>query len=223
MTSPRAPFVRVALTAVLVPALLVGAHPDAASAASTVNASTLLNTLPVKAENTSKYDRSLFNYGIDADKDGCNTRAEVLMAESKKNVTHAKSSCTVKTGRWHSQYDGRTYTDASKLEIDHLVALSEAWDSGAQKWSASRRQKFANDLGYAWTLNAVSTASNQAKVDKDPAQWLPAKNRCQYVAEWVAVKYRWSLAIDAAEKTAIQKAMKGCTAASLTVTAPKKA
>ncbi|HEX7474251.1 MAG TPA: HNH endonuclease family protein, partial [Candidatus Limnocylindrales bacterium] len=95
--------------------------------------------------------------------------------------------------------------DSSKLDIDHVVPLAEAWDSGAYRWDAARRRAFANDLGVSWSLIAVSAASNRSKGDKDPAEWLPplASYRCQYLAVWVAIKTRWNLAVDAAEKSAI--------------------
>ena len=116
--------------------LLVLLALDAPQASSvTLTASALLARLPVKAESGAGYDRSLFRHWIDRDGDGCDTRAEVLMAESLVATTR-NSSCTVQTGRWVSFADGRIWASASDLEIDHLVALSEAWASGARSWSS---------------------------------------------------------------------------------------
>ena len=98
------------------------------------------------------------------------------------------------------------------FDIDHLVPLAEAWDSGANGWSSSRREAFANDETSPLTLIAVSASSTDQKGDRDPAEWLPPAvgYRCEYVAGWVAVKARWELSIDPAEKTAIESVLSGC-------------
>ena len=84
------------------------------------------------------------------------------------------------------------------------VVLAEAWrsDAKSQKWSAGRRQTYASDLGYAWTLQAVTDNVNAAKGDRDPAEWLPPKAsaRCAYAIRWTAIKYRWRLTMDRTEK-----------------------
>lgn len=189
-------------------ALIVLDAPPAVSL--TLSADALLAKLPVASETNAGYDRSLFRHWIDADGDGCDTRAEVLMAESLVTTTRT-SSCTVKTGTWVSWVDGRTWTSASDLEIDHLVALSEAWGSGARSWSPLQRRRFANDLAYAWSLNAVTSSENARKSDLDPAGWLPPKAgvRCAYAIRWMAVKYRWRLAIDTTEKAALKGLLAG--------------
>ena len=199
---------RTRLVPLVVLALVALDAPQASSV--TLTASALLAKLPVKAESNAGYDRSLFRHWIDADGDGCDTRAEVLMAESLVATTR-NSSCTVQTGKWVSFVDGRTWTSASDLEIDHLVALSEAWGSGARSWSPLQRQRYANDLGFAWSLNAITSSVNSAKSDYDPAQWLPPKVgvRCLYAIRWMEVKYRWRLSIDATEKTALQRLLSG--------------
>jgi uncharacterized membrane protein YgcG len=170
-----------------------------------VSAATLLGTLKVKAESHStSYSRSKFKLWVDADHDGENTRAEVLKAESTKKVKE-NSHHTVTTGRWVSTYDGNTYTIASKLDIDHLVPLEEAWTSGAYAWTATKRTAYANDLGYAASLIAVSQHANRSKGDKEPNAYLPPKTTyiCAYVRNYIAVKYRWGLTVDAAEKAAL--------------------
>ena len=116
----------------------------------------------------------------------------------------SSSHCTVKSGRWYSWYDGKTWTLASDVDIDDVVALKEAWDSGAKSWSAANRSRFHNDLGYAWTLDAVTDNVNSSKGDSDPAQWLPplASARCAYATHWVAIKYRWRLSSNPAASIA---------------------
>ena len=99
--------------------------------ATTITARHLLSKLPVRVERNAGYDRSEFTHWIDADGDGCDTRAEVLISESKVRVTK-NSNCTVISGRWLSVFDGRIWRRASDVDIDHLVALGEAWGSGAK-------------------------------------------------------------------------------------------
>jgi Protein of unknown function (DUF1524) len=178
----------------------------------------LLAALVVAPEDRTGYDRSLFPHWIDADGDGCDTRREVLIDESLDPLT-VSSGCALSGGRWESLYDGVETTDPSTFDIDHLVPLAEAWDSGASGWTLDRRTRYANDLGFAWSLIAVSASSNRSKGDRDPAEWLPplASVRCDYTAMWLAVKVRWSLSIDDSETAALASDISGC---SETVTVP---
>jgi hypothetical protein len=152
----------------------------------------------------------LFPTWIDADHNGCDTRQEVLIAESIVTPTIG-ASCAV-SGEWRSAYDGVDTVDASKFDIDHMVPLAEAWASGAWSWTAAQRSAYANDLDQPYFLVAVSAASNRSKGDRDPAEWLPpsASFRCTYVLDWVAVKRAWSLTVDPAEAAAIQGLLNGC-------------
>jgi hypothetical protein len=111
----------------------------------------------------------------------------------------------VLSGEWLSKYDGKAFTEGWRLRVDHLVPLAEAWSSGAWAWNASKRRAYANDLGYSASLIGVSAAANQAKLDKEPNAYLPPVRgyRCTYVRNWIAVKYRWNLMIDPAEKAAL--------------------
>jgi hypothetical protein len=171
-----------------------------------------LDRLEVRAEHSGGYARSKFGNWIDADGDGLDTRAEVLIDESKTRVTI--SSRIVRTGRWVSLYDNLTWTDASDVDIDHVVALNEAWKSGAYLWSSARRIAYANDLGVSWALRAVTDNVNMSKGDRDPSSWLPPHRAaiCTYLADWVAVKLRWKLRVDAAEKSSIASSWRsaGC-------------
>jgi hypothetical protein len=157
------------------------------------------------------YNRDLFRHWIDADGDGCDTRREVLIAESTSTVT-VGASCALGGGAWSSAYDSLLFSDPAKLDIDHFVPLAEAWDSGAYAWDAARRERFANDLGDARSLIAVSAASNRSKSDQDPAEWLPPEEgyRCTYASTWIAVKARWGLAVDGVERAALESLLGGC-------------
>ncbi|WP_413253979.1 DUF1524 domain-containing protein [Streptomyces decoyicus] len=103
----------------------------------------------------------------DADHDGCDTRKEVLLAEAAKKPRQGKS-CRLTGGTWRSSYDDRTVTDARTLDIDHVVPLAEAWDSGASKWTAQRREQYANDPGADRGLLAVSLGPNRTKATRTP-------------------------------------------------------
>ena len=166
-----------------------------------------VNSLRATRENGAGYVRSAFELWDDSDHDCRDTRAEVLVSESRTSTT---GSCTIKTGRWVSAYDGVVFTHASELDIDHLVPLAEAWGSGARSWSAGRREAYANDLTESKSLIAVSAHANRSKGDQDPAEWQPLKSRCRYLSNWVAVKLRWSLTVDRAEKSALLLAIGRC-------------
>lgn len=157
-----------------------------------------LASLPVRREHRARYDRDRFTLWVDVDGNGCDTRDEVLITENR-SPDASLSGCTVVDGSWYSYYDDVTTTQASDFDIDHLVPLAEAWDSGAWAWSPPRRQAYANDLGEDRTLIAVTASSNRTKSDADPTGWLPAHQQCVYVNSWIAVKLRWALAVDPAE------------------------
>ena len=178
----------------------------------------LLAGIPTAAETSAGYKRELFVHWIDADGDGCDTRDEVLIAESLTPVRIGRS-CAISGGSWVSAYDGLATDDPGDLQIDHMVPLKEAWDSGAAGWTADRRQAYANDLGDERSLRAVSASSNESKSDRDPADWMPTVSsfRCTYATEWVAVKVRWRLSVDATERSALQQILDSCPAPAVTV------
>lgn len=171
----------------------------------------LVSQLRVEPEFVGGYDRGLFRHWIDASGNGCDTRREVLIAESVTPVS-VGSGCSISGGQWYSAFDEVTTTDASSFDIDHVVPLKEAWDSGAHGWDSGTRQRFANDLGFAGSLIAVSASSNRSKGASDPAEWLPPNRSywCVYLVTWVEVKIRWNLSADSSEVAAIRSAGAGC-------------
>jgi hypothetical protein len=176
-------------------------------AAVSKNLRSAVTSLRVAAPRPSGYSRTKFKLWDDADHDCRDTRAEVLAKESTRKVT---GTCTIRTGRWLSYYDGRIFTKASGLDIDHLVPLKEAWASGARSWTAAKREAYANDLSEVRTLVAVSAHANRSKGDRDPARWLPTLRKCRYINQWVVVKLRWGLTVDRAEKAALVRIAAGC-------------
>lgn len=164
----------------------------------------LVEELEVAPEHLNDYDRDLFPLWTDEDGDGCNTRYEVLLDEAVVAPT-VSGSCDLTGGTWVSPYDGVRIDGAAGVQIDHLVALAEAWYSGAWAWSTGRREAFANDLALPGALNAVSPTINEEKGSDDPAEWLPPESDavCPYVEAWIASKARWMLAVDPAERDAL--------------------
>jgi hypothetical protein len=150
------------------------------------------------------YDRSLFEHWIDADGNGCDTRCEVLKRDRRSDLPGLREG-------WRSIYDGYTTDDASELEVDHVVALAEAWRSGADAWTPTRRRDFANDLTPG-ALRAVTAASNSAKSDKDPAGWQPSSRDawCEWAQGYVRTKIRWRLSADRAEAQALRNILAAC-------------
>jgi hypothetical protein len=179
------------------------------SEATTQLSETVLNSLPVAPEHQGGYDRSLFKHWIT--QQGCTTRQDVIILQRTAGTV---SGCTVLDGQWFSDYDGVISSNARSFDIDHQVPLKEAWDSGAWRWTAEQRKAYANDLGYANSLNAVSASSNRSKGEQDPAEWMPprAADTCRYAKAWVGVKYRWRLAVDADEKTTLIRILRACPA-----------
>jgi hypothetical protein len=171
----------------------------------------MVKGLKVAREVRRGYDRDKFRHWVDADGDGCDTRREVLIAEARIKP-RVGAGCDLRGGRWFSYYDGVRTRDDSSFDVDHMVPLAEAWDSGARRWNARTRQRFANDLGDRRALVAVSASSNRSKSDQDPREWMPRPvARCRYVREWTAVKTRWRLTVDRREKRALLRTARGCT------------
>ena len=166
-------------------------------------------TLVITDDQIGGYSRNLFKHWIDVDKDGCNTRYEVLIAEA---VVKPKvgAGCYLTGGRWRSSYDGKVFTNPTGLDIDHMVPLAEAWRSGAWAWTAAQRMDFANDLEDSRSLLAVTASLNRSKGDRDVAAWLPARAQCNYISNWIAVKWRFDLSVDPIEGEFLQTKITAC-------------
>ncbi|KAA6222134.1 HNH endonuclease [Streptomyces albofaciens JCM 4342] len=198
--------------AALVCTLVLGTQPAQAAPPTPPDAATArtyLAQLKEQAEGPQDgYSRDKFPHWSDQGKN-CNTR-EVVLKRDGENV-QTDSKCAATSGVWKSAYDDGVWTQASDVDIDHVVPLSEAWRSGARQWTTARRQQLANDLTHA-QLIAVTDNVNQAKGDKDPAEWLPPKTsyHCTYARMWVSVKHAYGLTADKAEKAALKKILDRC-------------
>lgn len=154
------------------------------------------------------YSRDKFPHWITIS-GSCNTRETVLKRDGSNVVTD--SYCAATSGSWYSPYDGATWTLASDVDIDHVVPLAAAWRSGASSWTTSQRQAFANDLSYP-QLIAVTDNVNQSKGDQTPATWKPPRSAywCTYAKMWTHVKYKYSLRVNSAEKSALSSMLDYC-------------
>jgi len=187
----------------------VAAQPEGAAVA-------VLSTLTVKGRAPlTGYSRGEFGpRWADVDRNGCDTRNDILARDLTLTSFHPGTrGCVVVGGRLADPYTGRTITfsktRASEVQIDHVVSLSNAWQTGAFTWPAERRRAFGND---PLNLLAVSSPANAAKSDGDAATWLPPNKayRCALVARQTAVKAKWNLWATPAERDAIDRVLAGC-------------
>ncbi|QBR04508.1 HNH endonuclease (plasmid) [Streptomyces sp. S501] len=196
-----------ALSLALVSLLPSAAAQAAAPAPEVTMLADAVGLVTVTEEDRTGYTRSSFKHWNSGDdkSDGCNTRAEVLLAEAIV-APRVEAGCKLTGGTWRSYYDGQEVTSAGALDIDHMVPLAEAWDSGASAWTAARREAYANDQDAHTSLVAVTARTNRQKADQDPADWMPLspEAQCRYVGEWVATKLRWQLTADNRELEALK-------------------
>jgi hypothetical protein len=165
------------------------------------------------ATNLPNYDRDDWKHWTDKDSDCQNTRHEVLIEESLKKVAFkGGKKCQVATGEWLDPYTGITVTDATKLDVDHMVPLKNAHDSGGWKWAKDRKAAFANEMGYADHLIAVTASANRKKGAKGPEGSKPANQDywCDYAVDWVQIKVDWELSATMTEWAALQDMLKTC-------------
>ncbi len=188
------------------------------SEATEVTASSVLSSLPVKGRAAKTgYSRSQFGQAwADVDRNGCDTRNDML----KRDLTNVEfkvktRDCVVLSGVLLDRYSGETINfvrgnvTSMEVQIDHVVALSNAWQTGAFKLTLMQRTAFAND---PMNLFAVKGRLNSQKGDGDAATWLPPLKsfRCTYVAQQIAVKAKYSLWVTAPEKEAMTRILAAC-------------
>lgn len=147
--------------------------------------------------------------------DGCNLRQRILRRELGETARLDTDNCTVLSGELMEPYTGQYLIFSEKseltkgLQIDHVVALSDAWQKGAQNLTVDERYNLATD---PLNLLAVDASANQQKSDGDAATWLPKNKsfRCQYVARQISVKYKYHLWVTQAEHDAIERILVAC-------------
>jgi hypothetical protein len=176
---------------------------------------TALSTIPIKGRAPKTgYDRDLFASDWDYSF-GCDMRNKILRRDFIEFQFRSDSSCVIATGVLLDPYTGQTINfvrgvgTSSEVQIDHVVAVSDAWQKGAQQLSANQRYAFYND---PLNLLAVSGSANAQKSDSDAASWLPSNRayRCSFVARQVAVKISYALWVTQAEYDAIYRVLQEC-------------
>jgi hypothetical protein len=204
---------RLVIAALLAITLLL---PEAASAVTVKKerATAIIETLAVKGRAAKTgYDRSSFSHWRDPDRNGCDARNDTLRRDLTNLVIKSDSNgCKVLGGVLADPYSGKNIDfvfGASLIDIDHVVALSNAWQTGAFQFTSEIRLQFAND---PLNLLAVSASLNRQKGDGDAATWLPPTKsyRCQYVARQIAVKKKYGLWITKPEKVAMSTLLAKC-------------
>ncbi|MDN5916622.1 MAG: HNH endonuclease family protein [Pseudonocardia sp.] len=193
---------------------LAAPAPAAVHTADTGTARAALADLPVKGRAPKTgYSRDEFPHWSDLDGDGCDSRAETLQRDAiPDTLIRDRHQCVV-GATIQDPYTGRQITEqpgrGSDVDIDHLVALSDAWQKGAQQLTRDEREQLAND---PLNLAAVDDGLNRKKSDGDAATWLPPNKtyRCTYVAAQVAVKTKHQLWVTQAEHDAIARVLAGC-------------
>jgi hypothetical protein len=204
----------------LVLSLLVGfsssiSETTVVLAATGTKATTLLAKIPVKGRAPQTgYDRDLFSDGW-GDIGECDARNYILRRDLKSITWRSSPRCTVATGILNDPYTAkkiyfvRGVGTSNAVQIDHVVAVSDAWQKGAQKLSSRLRYAFYND---PLNLLAVDGLTNQRKSDSDAASWLPPNKKywCSYVSRQIGVKYKYKLWVTSAERSAMSRVLKTC-------------
>jgi hypothetical protein len=193
----------------------VAAETSAVSAAAGTKATTLLGKLPVKGRAPKTgYDRDLFSDGWGKIGE-CDARNFILRRDLKSITWRSSPRCTVSTGVLNDPYTAkriyfvRGVSTSNAVQIDHVVAVSDAWQKGAQQLSFSQRYSFYND---PLNLLAVDGPTNQRKSDSDAASWLPPNRKywCSYVSRQIAVKHKYKLWVTSAERDSMSRVLKTC-------------
>ena len=156
------------------------------------------------------YRREDWPHWADVEGNGCDARQDALVAWSIEPATVNRSSgCRVVAGSWVSPYDGMASNNPSDFDVDHLVPLADAFDSGGWQWTAERRRAFANDPA---ELVVASASSNRSKGSQSPDQWRPSDRSswCAYADGWVRVKSSWGLTVTTSERDALGQMLDTC-------------
>ncbi|MBU8578342.1 HNH endonuclease family protein [Brevibacterium luteolum] len=187
--------------------------PTSTDEASPGTALAMLAELEVKGRAPKTgYDRDAFAWRQDTDANGCDTRNDVLRRDLT-GITLKSTGCVVLAGSLTSPFTGETFDfirgPGNNIDIDHLVSLSNAWQTGAQRLDASELIEFGND---PLNLLAVESSLNSQKGDGDAATWLPpAKSyRCEYVSRQIAIKHKYRLWVVPPEKEAMRRVLSDC-------------
>lgn len=167
----------------------------------------------------SGYEREKFSHWSDAreygwrlpagtpDPGSCDVRDAALIRDGER--VRVGEGCDVERGRWLDPYTGNVYYQPSDIDVDHVVPLAEAWRTGASRWSAAKRERFAN---VRLDVLGVEDNANASKGDRSPEEWKPSRRAywCTYSKKWINIKHRWDLTVTYAEKRALRNMLSTC-------------
>lgn len=163
-----------------------------------------LASIKVAKEQKVDYDRSEWRHWTGSP---CNAR-EAILKQQGENVK-TDSSCKILSGKWFDPFGGETFTNSSKLDIDHVIPLSYAARHGGNNWSADRKEQFANDPIH---LVAVSASENRSKGDSGPSDYMPPRGEfhCEYSTMWVNTVAKYDLTVTSSDHKALEKGLATC-------------
>jgi len=166
-----------------------------------------VDSLTVANAGNVSYDRDEWNHWVNV-RSCWTVREEVLAKEAQPNslvledanggkTTDVSKACKVLGGSWIDPYSGKTFTNPSDLDIDHMIPLNYAAQHGGQAWDSGKKESYANDLTFEDHLIAVSASENRSKSDKGPSQWKPTNKAywCEYSSDWATIASTWGLSV----------------------------
>ena len=172
----------------------------------------LITVAPIQAD-IPKYERKDWRHWEDHDGDCQDARQEALIAESLVDVTfETDRQCRVESGRWYGAFAGAYFEDPGDLDVDHMVPLKNAHNSGGWAWNPGMKEEYANVLEYDDHLIAVQDRANQSKGARGPDEWMPPDESywCQYATDWAQIKERWDLNMTEPEAEAVVDMLQRC-------------
>jgi len=213
-----------ALVSILMPAVVwshsggldnVGGHGDRRTGLYHCHRATCTENGPLEAPSAPSaglgYKRADWPHWQDTDGDCMNTRHEMLAAQATGPLTLSADGCSVARGQWLDPFSGALYTQASDLDVDHIVPLAWTHQHGGALWSKQQKAIFANDPE---NLLVVDDGLNQAKGARGPGDWLPPNTgyRCAYLASWTRVLSKYRLSMSTREAALFRRQQQDCPA-----------
>ena len=216
VTTPPAPTVTVeAPTPVSTPVPATATATPVPTGAAPTSTTTLVITVAPMPTDIPKYERKDWKHWEDHDGDCQDARQEALIAESLVSVTfETDRQCRVESGRWYGAFTGAYFEDPGDVDVDHMVPLKNAHNSGGWDWSPAMKEEYANNLGDDDHLIAVQDNANQSKGARGPDEWMPPDETywCQYAQDWAEIKARWKLTMTDPEAEAVVEMLDTCDA-----------
>ena len=216
VTTPPAPTVTVeAPTPVSTPVPATATATPVPTGAAPTSTTTLVITVAPMPTDIPKYERKDWKHWEDHDGDCQDARQEALIAESLVSVTfETDRQCRVESGRWYGAFTGTYFEDPGDVDVDHMVPLKNAHNSGGWDWSPAMKEEYANNLGDDDHLIAVQDNANQSKGARGPDEWMPPDETywCQYAQDWAEIKARWKLTMTDPEAEAVVEMLDTCDA-----------